>query len=66
MKIIRILMRIAAITLLLSTLICGLYLSGKGMTIDPSSLQFHMTIGISAIVLGIVTMFLPGKNKVKA
>jgi hypothetical protein len=64
MKVIRILMRIAAITLLLSTLICGLSLIGKSV-IDPSSIQFHMTIGIGGILLGIVTMFLPGKNKVK-
>jgi hypothetical protein len=62
MKAFRILMRIIAITLLVSTMICGLYLKGQSTPVDPSSIQFHMTIGIAGIVLGIVTMFLPGKK----
>jgi hypothetical protein len=62
MKAVRIIMKVVSITLLLSTLICGLYLKGSAAPIDPSSIQFHMTIGVAGLVLGIVTMFLPGKR----
>lgn len=62
MKTFRIIMRILAITLLASTMICGLYLSGQSTPVDPSSIQFHMTIGIAGIMLGIITMFLPGRK----
>lgn len=62
MKAVRIIMKVLAITLLLSTMICGLFLNGQGVQPDPSSIQFHMTIGISGIVLGIAIFFLPGKK----
>jgi hypothetical protein len=61
MKALRIVMRVVSITLLASTLICGLYLKGQPV-VDPSSIQFHMTIAVAGIVLGVTTMFLPGKK----
>jgi hypothetical protein len=61
MKVFRIVMRIVSIALLASTLICGLYLKGQPV-LEPSSIQFHMTIAIAGIFLGIATMFLPGKK----
>ena len=62
MKAVRIIMKVLAITLLLSTMICGLYLYGQSTPVDPGSVRFHMTIGIAGIVLGIATFFLPGKR----
>lgn len=62
MKVFRIIMRVISLTLLASTLICGLSLMGKVTPIDPSSLQFHMTIGIAGVAFTAVTIFLPGKK----
>ena len=62
MKAVRIIMKVIAVTLLLSTLICGLSLYGKTVPVDPSSISFHMTVGIAGIVFGIATFFLPGKK----
>ncbi|SHI20655.1 hypothetical protein SAMN02745823_03389 [Sporobacter termitidis DSM 10068] len=62
MKAFRIIMRVISITLLASAMICGLYLRGQGTPVDPGSLQFHMTIGIAAVIFTVVTLFLPGKK----
>lgn len=40
--------------LLLSTMICGLWLKSQGAT--PESVQFHITIAIASIVLSLVTL----------
>lgn len=65
MKAFRIIMRVLSITLILSTLICGLSLASGNTPVDAGSLQFHMTIGILGIVFSIVTFFLPGKKAVQ-
>ena len=66
MKAFRIILRVISITLLASTLICGLYLAGKGTAVDPSSLQFHMTIGITGSVTGVAAMLLPSRKFTRA
>lgn len=62
MKAFRITMRVISITLVASTLICGLSLASQYTPTDASSLQFHMTIGIAGIAFSVVTMFLPGRK----
>lgn len=66
MKIFRAIMRTISITLLLSTAICGTYVQANKATLTDynGSVQFHLVIGILAIIFCIITMFLPG-NKVK-
>lgn len=61
MKVFRIIMRVISLSLLGSTLICGLYI-GAQSSVDISSLQFHKMIGIAAIMFIAVTIFLPGKK----
>lgn len=65
MNIFIIIMRVSAITLLASVMICGLYLHGRDAAVDAGSLQFHMTVGIAGVVLGIVAMLLPGKKTIQ-
>lgn len=50
---------IAAITalLLLSTLICGLWIS-KNSPADAGSLKFHMQISIASVLFGLATVVL--------
>jgi fumarate reductase subunit D len=43
--------------LLLSTLICGLWIRANKVT-DASSLNFHMNIGIASVIFGLVTVIL--------
>lgn len=63
MNVFIIIMRVISLTLLASTLICGLYLAAQGAgNVEISSLQFHKAIGIAAVASGAVTMFLPGKK----
>ena len=49
----------AIITVLvgLSTMVCGLWIKANQVT-DPSSLDFHRTIGIATVVCSIVTAVL--------
>lgn len=49
----------AAITglLLLSTMICGLWIRSNKVT-EISSLNFHMNIGIASVVFGCITLIL--------
>jgi ABC-type Na+ efflux pump permease subunit len=43
--------------LLLSTLICGLWIKANKVT-EASSLNFHMNIGIASVIFGIATVIL--------
>ena len=54
MKTISIIVAVITILLLLSTLICGLWIKSKGLT-DPSSLNFHMQIGIASVIFGLIS-----------
>jgi putative exporter of polyketide antibiotics len=68
MRIFRNVMRVISLTLLLSTAICGLYVHANKTKLEDydSSIQFHVSIGIAAIVFTAVTMFLqvkPEKRK---
>lgn len=57
MKIITIVIAVVAGLLLLSTLICGLWIKSKGLT-DISSLNFHMQIGIGSVIFGMISVVL--------
>lgn len=57
MKMIINILAIFAIIGLLSTLICGLWIH-KQPSIDPSSIKFHMQIGIGSIILSVLTLIL--------
>ncbi len=41
--------------LLIMVLICGLWMKAQGTNLDPSSVSFHMGLGITTVVLGLVT-----------
>lgn len=47
---------VLTVVMLLSTAICGLWIQGQGKLVDPSSIQFHMVIGLVAVFVGIVTV----------
>lgn len=55
MKTIIIVMSIVSILVLLSTLICGLWINGQE-TADVSSVNFHRTIALISTVLSTITM----------
>lgn len=57
MKIISIIMASLTALLLLSTLICGLWIKSNKIT-EISSINFHTNIGIAAVVCGIITIIL--------
>lgn len=57
MKIITIVVSVLAIITLLSTLICGLWIS-KQPEVDPSSLLFHLRIGIASVILVIASIIM--------
>lgn len=42
---------------MVSTLICGLWIRANKVT-EVSSLNFHMSIGIASVILGIITVVL--------
>ncbi len=52
MRTIELILAIVASLLLLSTLICGLWIRSTGNT-GPSSLNFHMMIGIATVLFGL-------------
>ncbi|MDL2253044.1 hypothetical protein LJC49_03115 [Ruminococcaceae bacterium OttesenSCG-928-I18] len=57
MKILTLLSGVVTLLVLLTAMICGLWMQSGG-TVDSSSLQFHMTSGIAAVVLcGITLLF---------
>lgn len=43
--------------LLASTLICGLWMRAQEV-VDPSSISFHMTIGVAAVLVAALTLIL--------
>jgi len=57
MKIISIIIAAITVLLLLSTLMCGLWIKSKGLT-DVGSLNFHMQIGIGTVIFGLISVIL--------
>jgi len=57
MKIFTNIVAILAIIGLLSTLICGLWITQQ-TNVELSSINFHVTIGIASVVLSILTILL--------
>lgn len=57
MKILTLIVAILAIIGLLSTLICGLWMMQQ-TNVAQSSINFHVTIGITSVVLSILTILL--------
>jgi hypothetical protein len=66
MKIALISLAILTALLLLSTLICGLWLRFSGQPADKSSLDFHLWIALGAIGATLVTLVLAVVNTVRA
>jgi hypothetical protein len=58
MKTLLIILISISILLLLSTLICGLWIRNNAEQVEPSSIDFHMSIGIATVVLSTATMVL--------
>jgi hypothetical protein len=50
MRLFAVLFSILTGLLLLSTLICGLWIRAQKDPVDPSSVQFHTTIAIASVV----------------
>ncbi len=48
---------IATGLLMLSTMICGLWIKANDIT-DPGSLNFHVNSGIASVVFSFITLFL--------
>ncbi len=57
MKIFSIVISVITGLLLLSTLICGSWIKAKNLT-DAGSLQFHMQIGITSVIFGLISITL--------
>ncbi|MFT8313730.1 MAG: hypothetical protein ABF633_05670 [Clostridium sp.] len=57
MKNFTVIVAVAALLLLLSTLLCGLWIKAKGLT-DVSSLNFHMYIGIATVISSVIAIIL--------
>lgn len=58
MKIISLIAGITTILLLLSTLICGLWIKSQSLTNNIDSLSFHMKIGIASVIFGLFSAIL--------
>lgn len=67
MNVLRKTIRIIALVAVVSTVICGIYVTGnKDVLTDPaSSLEFHRFIGIAGALLCATALFLPAGRKVK-
>lgn len=48
---------VITVLLLLSTMICGLWLRANNIS-DPGSFNFHVNCGIAAVVFSIITLIL--------
>jgi cytochrome b561 len=57
MKIAINIMAVVSILLLLSTLICGLWMKAQP-AVDPSSVNFHVTLGIATVIVTLITLVL--------
>ena len=58
MKTISIITAVVTGLLLLSTLICGLWIKSQNMINNAESLAFHTKIGIASVVFGLITVIL--------
>lgn len=58
MKVTSLIVGITTILLLLSTLICGLWIKSHGMMNNTDSLAFHMKIGIVSVLFGALSAIL--------
>ncbi|KAB1434536.1 hypothetical protein [Candidatus Galacturonibacter soehngenii] len=57
MKTVTLISSIITTLLIMSTMICGMWLKAKNIS-DPSSLAFHMNFGIASVVFCFITMIL--------
>lgn len=57
MKVLTIIISILALVSLFSTLTCGLWIN-KQPVVDPSSITFHLRIGVISVVLVVVSIIL--------
>jgi heme/copper-type cytochrome/quinol oxidase subunit 4 len=57
MKTLTLIVAILAIVCLLSTLICGLWMKQQ-TNVEASSINFHVTLGIASVVLGVLSILL--------
>jgi len=57
MKIATLVSAILTVLVVVSTMICGLWISANNVT-DPSSIHFHKTIGIASVICCIITAVL--------
>lgn len=57
MKIFSIIVAVITGLLLLSTLICGAWIRAKGL-MDTESLRFHMQIGVTSVIFGLISVIL--------
>ena len=55
MKTVIVIMAVLTGLLMLSTLICGLWMRAQE-TVDPSSISFHMGIALLSVVLALATL----------
>ncbi len=55
MKIVFVVISVITGFLLLSTMICGLWIKANNIK-DASSLNFHMNIGIASVIFGVVSV----------
>jgi len=55
MKIATIVLSSLSALMLLSTLICGLWMRSQA-TVAPDSVRFHMNIGVASVILVIITL----------
>ncbi|KAJ49637.1 fumarate reductase subunit D [Clostridium tetanomorphum] len=58
MKVISLITGIVTILLLLSTLICGLWIKSHDLVNNIDSLAFHMRIGIASVIFGLFSTIL--------
>ncbi len=57
MRTLTLILGVLAGLLLVSTLICGLWMRAQAV-VDPSSVSFHMMIGVAAVLVTAVTLVL--------
>ncbi len=57
MKTLTLIVAILAIVCLLSTLICGFWMKQQ-TNVEASSINFHVTLGIASVVLGVLSILL--------
>jgi hypothetical protein len=58
MKTLIIILAVLTILLLLSTVICGLWIRNMGSLVEKSSLDFHLGIGLASVGSALLTIIL--------